>query len=31
MQHRWIEQGMVPKPTTRAEFAAIIKSDLAKY
>ena len=31
MQQRWIGQGMVPKPTTRAEFAAIIKSDLAKY
>ena len=31
MQQRWIAQGMVPKPTTRAEFATIIKSDLAKY
>jgi tripartite-type tricarboxylate transporter receptor subunit TctC len=31
MQQRWLAQGMVPKPTTRAEFAAIIKSDLAKY
>lgn len=31
MQQRWIAQGMVPKPTTRAEFAALIKSDLAKY
>ena len=31
MQQRWLGQGMVPKPTSRAEFAAIVKNDLAKY
>ena len=31
MQQRWTAQGMVPRATTRAEFAALIKSDLAKY
>jgi tripartite-type tricarboxylate transporter receptor subunit TctC len=31
MQQRWLAQGMVPKATTRAEFAALIKSDIAKY
>lgn len=31
MQQRWLGQGMVPKPTSRAEFAALIQSDLAKY
>ena len=31
MQQRWNAQGMVPRATTRAEFAALIKSDLAKY
>jgi tripartite-type tricarboxylate transporter receptor subunit TctC len=31
MQQRWLAQGMVPKATSRAEFAALIKSDLAKY
>ncbi len=31
MQQRWLGQGMVPHATTRAEFAALIRSDLAKY
>lgn len=31
MQKRWIGQGVVRKPTTRAKFAAIIKSGLAEY
>ena len=31
MQQRWTAQGMVPRATTRAEFAALIKADLAKY
>jgi tripartite-type tricarboxylate transporter receptor subunit TctC len=31
MQQRWLGQGMVPRATTRAEFAALIKADLARY
>ena len=31
VQRRWITQGMVPRPTTRAEFAAIIRADLQKW
>lgn len=31
MQQRWLAQGMVPKPTSRAEFQALIKADLQKW
>ena len=31
LQQRWLAQGMVPRPTTRAEFAALIKADLQKW
>ena len=31
MRERWLVQGMVPRPTSRAEFQAIIRSDLQKY
>ena len=30
MKQRWTAQGMLPRSTTRADFAALIKSDLAK-
>ena len=31
IRERWLVQGMVPSPTSRAEFQALIKSDLAKW
>jgi tripartite-type tricarboxylate transporter receptor subunit TctC len=31
ISQRWLTQGMVPSPTTRAEFQAIIKNDLQKW
>ena len=31
VQQRWNAQGMVPKPTSRAEFQALIKADLLKW
>ena len=31
IQQRWLAQGMVPRPTSRAEFQALIKADLQKW
>ena len=31
MRQRWLAQGMVPKPTSRAEFQALIKAELLKW